>query len=284
MSRRGRECGTGSGLGGRWSLLLAVVLLAVFSAQVAASPADWAGTDEPPEKQCSDGIDNDGDGKKDHPADPGCENPQDNNEKDEAPACADGVDNDGDRAIDGADRGCSSSTDNDETNPPPPPCSDGADNDGDGKVDFGADPGCASGTDDSELDDQSSTLGAVVTSGEPRVLAPFPIVRLQGRLTRWGTTITRLQVRTAKGSSVLVRCRGRTCPVSRVRRVATTGYRRFRRFELWLETRTTLRLYVTKPGFIGKFTKFRIRAGKAPARRDACLMPGSTSPTSCATR
>ena len=72
----------------------------------------------PPE--CSDGEDNDGDGKVDHPDDPGCDSPEDDSEID-APA--------------------------------PPECSDGIDNDGDGKIDFtGQDPGCDSPEDDSEID------------------------------------------------------------------------------------------------------------------------------------
>jgi hypothetical protein len=43
--------------------------------------------------QCSDGIDNDGDGSVDHPEDPGCAG---QNALEEAPACDDGLDNDGD--------------------------------------------------------------------------------------------------------------------------------------------------------------------------------------------
>ena len=43
--------------------------------------------------QCSDGVDNDGDGATDHPADPGCAGPH---ALEESPACDDGLDNDGD--------------------------------------------------------------------------------------------------------------------------------------------------------------------------------------------
>lgn len=39
----------------------------------------------------------------------------------QAPACSDGADNDGDGKVDLADPGCSSSQDTDETDPPPPP-------------------------------------------------------------------------------------------------------------------------------------------------------------------
>jgi hypothetical protein len=75
----------------------------------------------PPLPQCSDGLDNDADGKTDYPTDPGCSSPDDNSES---------------------------------PNPPPPQCSDGLDNDGDKKIDYPADPGCSSPDDNSENSDQ----------------------------------------------------------------------------------------------------------------------------------
>ncbi|MDD4319026.1 MAG: hypothetical protein PHW10_01745 [Candidatus Peribacteraceae bacterium] len=59
------------------------------------------------------------------------------------PQCSDGVDNDGDGAIDGIDLSCSGTGDNDETNPQRE-CQDGVDNDGDGKTDYPQDPQCIS--------------------------------------------------------------------------------------------------------------------------------------------
>jgi hypothetical protein len=76
----------------------------------------------PSTTQCSDGIDNDGDGKIDYPADPGCVDSNDDDETNGGGGpstfqCSDLVDNDGDGAIDfPADIGCSSANDNDETN------------------------------------------------------------------------------------------------------------------------------------------------------------------------
>ena len=61
--------------------------------------------------QCSDGMDNDNDGKIDYPFDPGCSSPGDNTETDPAtaPVCSNGTDNDADGLIDfPADYGCSS--------------------------------------------------------------------------------------------------------------------------------------------------------------------------------
>ena len=107
-----------------------------------------------PTPQCSDALDNDGDGKIDFPVDPGCENPDDDAELDvPPPQCRDRVDNDADKKIDfPADPGCTDSDDPNEFDAPIPECKDGRDNDADGKIDFPADPGCADRDDPSEKD------------------------------------------------------------------------------------------------------------------------------------
>lgn len=64
------------------------------------------------------------------------------------PPCSDGDDNDGDGKIDDADPGCDSSTDTDETDPAvAPACADGIDNDTDGNIDYPADTDCARAAD-----------------------------------------------------------------------------------------------------------------------------------------
>lgn len=105
----------------------------------------------PPPKQCNDGLDNDGDGKVDYPQDPGCSDLDDNDETDTPPVeCNDGLDNDDDTKVDyPADRGCTSATDTSEFNTPVQ-CEDGIDNDADGKTDYPADPGCQGFSDDDE--------------------------------------------------------------------------------------------------------------------------------------
>jgi MYXO-CTERM domain-containing protein len=119
-----------------------------YPADPGCSSAD--DTDETDVPQCSDGIDNDGDGLFDYPNDPGCASYLDVTEGGN-PACSDGLDNDGDGKVDfPADPGCTSATDTNESDIPA--CSDGLDNDGDGKTDFPFDPGCTSALDDSELD------------------------------------------------------------------------------------------------------------------------------------
>lgn len=131
----------------------------VGTVTVAESIADFRGNpcttggngsnNEAPE--CSDEVDNDGDGSIDYPNDPGCESPQDDDETDnQPPDCSDGTDDDGDGRIDYPDDpGCENRADDDETDGPAE-CSDGVDNDGDGRIDHPADNGCTSPEDDDE--------------------------------------------------------------------------------------------------------------------------------------
>ena len=104
----------------------------------------------PDSQECDDGVDNDGDGWIDHPADPGCQNVKDDSETNDNSAstaeCNDGVDNDNDALIDGSDPGCSNSADDSE-NTATTQCQDTADNDGDGMTDA-ADASCWTNTSD----------------------------------------------------------------------------------------------------------------------------------------
>lgn len=76
-------------------------------------------TGDPPDL-CANGIDDDGDGAIDFPADTGCVSDQDNDEIN--PQCNDGIDNDGDGTVDHpGDRGCSNLQDNSESPDPPFP-------------------------------------------------------------------------------------------------------------------------------------------------------------------
>ena len=96
---------------------------------------------------CDDGLDNDGDGLVDFPADPGCSDATDTTETDAALICDDGLDNDGDGLADVAnDPGCSSTADATETDVALV-CDDGIDNDGDGLIETANDAGCSGQTD-----------------------------------------------------------------------------------------------------------------------------------------
>ena len=249
---------------------------------------------DPP--QCNDGRDNDGDGTLDFDTvsgqtrDPGCSSRADD-ETDPPPpppppaACADGRDNDADGKTDfPADPGCTSAADSDETDPSiglpivARPCSDGRDNDADGKTDFPADPGCTSPSDDDETDPVSLT-----PSGRAQVLSPFPVVRLRGRVYPDGVRITLFTVRAPAASRVSAYCKGSSCPRKRVRMRAGRRIVRVRQFERRLRGGTVLTIYVTKAGFIGKYTRFRIMNGRPPARVDRCASSAGGRVRSCPT-
>ena len=116
--------------------------------------------------QCSDGIDNDGDGAIDYPADFSCTSPDDNDETNPKAQCQDGIDNDNDGATDfPADFSCSSAQDNDETNPKAQ-CQDGIDNDGDGAIDFPADFGCSSKQDNDEGNPKAQCQDGIDNDGD----------------------------------------------------------------------------------------------------------------------
>jgi hypothetical protein len=107
-----------------------------------------------------------------------------------------------------------------------------------------------------------------------RLLRPFPLVRIRGKLMAGGARITLFSVRAPAGVRILVRCRGGSCPVRRlVRTRRRAGTSRLRAFERRLRAGTTLRVAITKPGFVGKSTVIVIRSMAAPRRVDRCLVP-----------
>ncbi len=143
----------------RWSLIVSLTL-ALWS----CGGKNGASNGQP---QCSDGIDNDGDGLIDFPDDPGCTSPDDDSEDSlPSPQCSDGRDNDGDGKIDYPDDpGCFSPNTDSETDDCPsgpncPQCSNGIDDDGNGLIDYPADPGCSSAADSTEFSSNSDACGA----------------------------------------------------------------------------------------------------------------------------
>jgi hypothetical protein len=115
-----------------------------------------------------------------------------------------------------------------------------------------------------------------------RLMSPYPVVRLAGRLTRRGARIRVLSVsRAPKCAVVEVSCRGRSCPTRRVSRFMGRGPLRFQRFERRLSTGTVLTVRISKGRSIGKYTQFRIREARGPDRRDRCLRPGERRGSRC---
>jgi hypothetical protein len=130
--------------------------------------------------------------------------------------------------------------------------------------------------------------GATALSSTPPLLSPFPVVRIVGRITSYGTLVRLLRVEAPRGSRVTVRCAGRGCPFRKSVRAIASGMKsrgsvivRFRRLERLLPAGVQVRVYVTKRGVIGKYTRLRFRRRHSPARTDRCLMPGKWTPIVC---
>jgi PKD repeat protein len=128
------------------------------------------------------------------------------------------------------------------------------------------------------------------------LLSPFPVVRIAGRVSRRGARIRRLTVDAPPGTVVGVSCGGRGCPFRSVhktissrplagRALPASRLLRVRRLEgRLLRPGSMLRLFVTRAGTVGKYTRFRIRRGRPPVRRDMCLVPGNGRPLACPSR
>jgi PKD repeat protein len=116
----------------------------------------------------------------------------------------------------------------------------------------------------------------------PALMKPFPTVRFVGFVVPKGARITLVEIRgSPRGARITVDCTGKGCPFRSRRRVAETPRVRFTSFKRVLKAGTRIEVFVRAPGVIGKYTSFRIRAGKRPLRADRCLMPGASKPTPC---
>ena len=169
------------------SILASVLVLA------AAACGGGESTPDAMQVQCSDGVDNDGDGTIDFPDDLGCQNAQDDSEDSLAsPKCSDGRDNDGDGYTDyPSDPGCVAPQVDDEADDCPdgpacPACADGKDNDGNGATDYPDDPGCTSASDALEF------LSNPVACGAGLIISQLPTTNdVEGTLE--GSSKTMLQ-------------------------------------------------------------------------------------------
>lgn len=129
---------------------------------------------------------------------------------------------------------------------------------------------------------QSEVAGEVVVS----LLSPTPIVRIVGRLTAKGADVTRLSVQTPPGVRIVVRCVGRKCPFARRTTIVPASRKkvvtvRVRNIERTYAAGVKLGVSIERRGTIGKFTRFVIRKGKAPRRKDACVAYGRSRARSC---
>jgi hypothetical protein len=116
-----------------------------------------------------------------------------------------------------------------------------------------------------------------------RLMSPFPVLLIGGRVAGPVTTVTSMRIRRVpKGSIVNAACKGRGCPVRKLRTKAKkTGTVRLRRLQRRLRAGLTVVITVRQPDRLGKYVRLRIRRGQAPARVDRCVRPGSSKPLAC---
>jgi PKD domain len=130
-----------------------------------------------------------------------------------------------------------------------------------------------------------ATRTVTVRRPEPRLLTPFPIVRLAGELRRDGATkVEKLSVRASKGTGVRVRCKGTGCPFDHKKRTVRERRVKFAKLERVLQPNVVIKVFVSRRGRIGKFTMFKFRNGKPPKRTDRCLAPNGRKPIACPRR
>jgi hypothetical protein len=100
-------------------------------------------------------------------------------------------------------------------------------------------------------------------------------------------TIRKLRVRGLPARArVEFWCKGRRCPVKRVRaggmrRGRVNVLARLRRVRHRFRAGQTLEVRITAPSRIGKVVRYRLRRGRVPDGRPFCLQPAATKPTRC---
>jgi hypothetical protein len=110
-------------------------------------------------------------------------------------------------------------------------------------------------------------------------IKPFPVIRIKGRFKGTRTTITRVTVKTPRGTRIRIRCSGKGCAFKR--KAVAARLLSIRSLRRTYKPKAKIEIRVTKAGKIGKYTSVRTRRGKAPVRSDRCLMPGKTRPVRC---
>lgn len=126
-----------------------------------------------------------------------------------------------------------------------------------------------------------------VVGRKASLMQPFPVVRIAGVETASGVKLRLLKVQQAPpGARITVRCRGRGCPIRSAKRLTVRSRHgvvpvAFGAFERSLRFGVILEILVSKPGEIGKYTRFAVRRDKLPERVDMCLDPAGVKPLVC---
>jgi large repetitive protein len=142
---------------------------------------------------------------------------------------------------------------------------------------------------DSKGASSTAASGVTVRAVPPPPPPPPPellqgvVIRIKGSVLGGFTKVKRLLVRAPQGANVLVRCRGKSCPnkTSQASELSKGRQLRFKQLERRMRPGTRINVQVTKPGFVGRVTRFTMRKRAAPKRADLCLPPGAKRPASC---
>lgn len=121
-------------------------------------------------------------------------------------------------------------------------------------------------------------------ASDARMLQPFPVVVVAGRVGPRMTRVTGFVVRGPRRALVRVRCRGskRLCPTrSARRRIPDSRRLRVRNIQRAYRPGAMLDVRVTAPDKIGKFTRVTFRRDRTPRRVERCLEPGDDEPVLC---
>ena len=124
-----------------------------------------------------------------------------------------------------------------------------------------------------------TALTASRPAAKPKMIRPYPTIRVSGNLTTTGAKVTRLSVKAPKGVRITLTCTGRDCPLREV--AQATALFHIQQFERELRAGTKLTITVTKRGYLSKVTTITIRRGKSPGRTDRCQVPGQAKLIRC---
>ena len=113
------------------------------------------------------------------------------------------------------------------------------------------------------------------------LMNPFPVVRLAGIVYLRGVKVRVLEARAPRRSTVTVRCAGKSCPSKEIVKTARKKRVRFRAMTRFLWEGTIISVSIRNSGQIGKYTRWLIRGGKLPKRKDRCLYPSRRKPARC---
>jgi hypothetical protein len=119
------------------------------------------------------------------------------------------------------------------------------------------------------------------------LMQPFPVVRIAGSYDAAGVKLRLVRVQQLPaGARVTVRCKGHGCPLKSASHLAIQTKHGvapidLRRLERPLPAGVILEILISKPGEIGKYTRFKVRRAKLPERSDTCLNPAGTQPLVC---